>query len=102
MVYFPDAIISSSDEDEDSSREKRIKRGPKKEKLPLKSLKWRRIESNSSRLTESSSENDNEETKTDDEMRMYESPYTEHMVKKIQELPLPHILKRYLDYNREF
>lgn len=69
----------------------------------MKSLKWRRIESGFNRLVaDSSSENDHEEAKADDEMRMYESPYTEYMEKKIQELPLPHILKRYLDFYREF
>ncbi|XP_050313555.1 protein-L-isoaspartate O-methyltransferase domain-containing protein 1-like [Anthonomus grandis grandis] len=34
------------------------------------------------------------------EMRMYQSPYTEYMREKIQELPLPLILKRYLNYYR--
>lgn len=35
-------------------------------------------------------------------MRMYESFYTEFMREKIQQLPLPPILKRYLNFYRDF
>ncbi|KAG5900210.1 hypothetical protein JTB14_008092 [Gonioctena quinquepunctata] len=87
-------FISSSDEDH---QEKRNKRGQKCEHEPRGFLKWRRIESNIHRIVgESSSENDNEEeVKVDNEMRMHQSPYSDRMRAKIQALPLPPILKRY-------
>ncbi|XP_074031779.1 protein-L-isoaspartate O-methyltransferase domain-containing protein 1 isoform X2 [Leptinotarsa decemlineata] len=94
-------IISSS---EDDHQEKRNKRGQSCEHEPRGALKWRRIESNIHRIMDdSSSDNENEEeVKVDNEMRMYQSPYTEHMKTKIQALPLPPILKRYLNYHRDF
>lgn len=60
--------------------------------------------------TDSSSENENKENEIENkvennckmDMRMYESVYTEFMKAKIQELPLPPILKRYLNFYREF
>ncbi|CAH0554528.1 unnamed protein product [Brassicogethes aeneus] len=33
--------------------------------------------------------------------KMYKSPYSEHMKKKIHELPLPFLLKRYLNFYRD-
>ncbi|KAJ8932456.1 hypothetical protein NQ314_014638 [Rhamnusium bicolor] len=91
------------DNDEEQT-EKRNKRGPKTGNETRNGLKWRRIESNIYRFeADSSSENEgDEEIKTDNEMRMYESPYKEHMKAKVQELPLPPILKKYLNFYREF
>lgn len=55
--------------------------------------------------TDSSTETDEEDEEinlSSDGMRMYESPYTEFMREKIQQLPLPPILKRYLNFYRDF
>ncbi|CAG9861923.1 unnamed protein product [Phyllotreta striolata] len=106
---------SSSDDDDDDigedmqsssgddSGQKRTKRAQKSETKSNSSLKWRRIESEIHTMVDSSSENENEEEqKFDDEMKMYKSPYTEHMKSRIQQLPLPTILKSYLNYYREF
>uniref|UniRef100_A0A6P7FGF4 Uncharacterized protein LOC114327769 isoform X2 n=1 Tax=Diabrotica virgifera virgifera TaxID=50390 RepID=A0A6P7FGF4_DIAVI len=97
-----DDIHSSSDDDEDGAhKEKRNKRTQKSENKNLSSLKWRRIETNINTIvTNSSSDNETEEPK-DNEMKMYDSPYTEHIKAKIQQLPLPTCLKRYLNYYRE-
>lgn len=94
--------FSSSDDDEQV--EKRQKRSSKTENGTHSFLKCRRTESGVHRVTaDSSNENEGEEEmKTDNEMRMYESPYTELMKSRIQELPLPPILKKYLSFYREF
>lgn len=93
-------MASSSDEDHREKRNKRVQTSARESRC---ALKWRRIESGIHRIVaDSSSENDNEEAKIDNEMRMYESPYTEHMRAKIQQLPLPTILKRYINFYREF
>ncbi|XP_018564596.1 protein-L-isoaspartate O-methyltransferase domain-containing protein 1 isoform X2 [Anoplophora glabripennis] len=94
--------FSSSEEDEQV--EKRPKRSSKTENAAHSFLKCRRTGLSVQRVAGDSS-NDNEgeeEMKTDNEMRMYESPYTEHVKSKIQELPLPPILKKYLNFYREF
>lgn len=93
--------FSSSDEEQ---VEKRQKRSSKTENGTHSFLKCRRTESGVHRVTaDSSNENEGEEEmKPDNEIRMYESPYTELMKSKIQELPLPPILKKYLNFYREF
>ncbi|CAG9833977.1 unnamed protein product [Diabrotica balteata] len=96
-----DDTHSSSDDEDDAQKEKRNKRTQKSENKNLSSLKWRRIETNINTIvTNSSSDNETEEPK-DNEMKMYDSPYTEHIKAKIQQLPLPTCLKRYLNYYRE-
>ncbi|XP_072392791.1 uncharacterized protein [Diabrotica undecimpunctata] len=96
-----DDIHSSSDDEDGTQKEKRNKRTQKSENKNLSSLKWRRIETNINTIvTNSSSDNETEEPK-DNEMKMYDSPYTEHIKAKIQQLPLPTCLKRYLNYYRE-
>lgn len=94
--------FSTSDEDEQV--EKRQKRSSKTENGAHGFLKCRRTESGVHRFTsDSSNENEGEEEmKVDNEMRMYKSPYTERMKAKIQDLPLPPILKKYLNFYREF
>ncbi|KAF7272627.1 hypothetical protein GWI33_014608 [Rhynchophorus ferrugineus] len=86
--------ISSCDEEQASGSEKRQKRGTR----PIS--KFRRIENNE----DTSSEFDTEEESrfAVSEMKMYQSPFTQHMRAKIQELPLPPILKMYLNYYRDF
>lgn len=95
-----------SSDDESNQNEKRNKRSQDTEnKTSASSLKWRRIESDiQGMFSDSSSDNENEsERKIDDSgMRMYKSPYTEHMKAKIQQLPLPTILKKYINYYRDF
>ncbi|CAH1115477.1 unnamed protein product [Psylliodes chrysocephalus] len=87
----------------DDSGQKRNKRTQKSEKN-ISALKWRRIEADiHTMVADSSSENENEEEpKIDNEMKMYKSPYTDHLKSSIQQLPLPTILKKYLNYYREF
>lgn len=62
-------------------------------------MKWRFV-------TDSSSDNENtqeEESKVpQNEIRTISSPYSSHMRNKIQQLPLPSILKNYLNFYREF
>ncbi|KAJ8911379.1 hypothetical protein NQ315_014210 [Exocentrus adspersus] len=91
--------FSSSDEDEQSKRQKRSSKPENSHNF----LKCRRTDSGAQRLAaDSSNENEaEEEMKADNEMRMYESKYTELMRAKIRELPLPPILKRYLNFYRE-
>lgn len=97
--FFAD-VASSSDDDHREKRNKRVQTSARESRC---ALKWRRIEAGIHRfVADSSSENDNDEAKVDNEMRMYESPYTEHMRAKIQQLPLPTILKRYINFYREF
>lgn len=76
----------------------------KNRKKNISALKWRRIEADiHTMVADSSSENENEEEpKIDNEMKMYKSPYTDHLKSSIQQLPLPTILKKYLNYYREF
>lgn len=51
---------------------------------------------------DTSSDTEEESKQTDNEMKMYQTPFTEHMKAKIQQLPLPPILKKYLNYYRDF
>lgn len=56
-------------------------------------------------ITDSSSDNETapEEAKVvQNEIRTIASPYTAHMKSKIQQLPLPNVLKNYLNFYREF
>ncbi|XP_030754406.1 uncharacterized protein LOC115881164 [Sitophilus oryzae] len=94
-----DAISSCDEEQATSGLEKRQKRGTRRV------AKLRRMDCRSrSHNQDNSSEFDTEEDtkQVDNELKMYQSPFTEHMKAKIQELPLPLILKRYLNYYREF
>ncbi|XP_066145954.1 uncharacterized protein [Euwallacea fornicatus] len=86
--------------DEDYSSEKRYKRGTHTNaNMP----KCRRIEQHHLMESSSSSNSDFEEqlkVATDD-LRVFQSPYTEYMRASIQQLPLPLILKWYLNYYRD-
>ncbi|CAG9819140.1 unnamed protein product [Phaedon cochleariae] len=98
-------VISSSDEDR--HQEKRPKRAQQSDRDPPRSvLKWRRTEAlTAQRFADSDSEREAEgegQRSEEGEMRMYRSPYSEHLKAKIQRLPLPPILKRYLNFYREF
>lgn len=122
-LSFVRKMISSSDDDDDdddeeedadeddgdkqSKRQYKSRRDNKSVLLHKPIIKMRKI-GNYAITTDSSSDNENrdDEHKIDNnskpEMRMYESVYTEFMKAKIQELPLPPILKRYLNFYREF
>lgn len=82
--------MSSSDEDSDHQ-----------EKRKRRTILHNRVVTQLVSYSSSDVENE-EEPKVDNEMRMYESSYTEHMKSKIQNLPLPPILKRYLNFYRKF
>ncbi|KAL1494238.1 hypothetical protein ABEB36_009861 [Hypothenemus hampei] len=47
-------------------------------------------------------DSDSEEEVDCHQMRMYKSPYTKYMQQRIQQLPLPPTLKKYVNYNRDF
>lgn len=68
--------------------------------------KWRRVTLSPNRCISRSSEEfeatHDESSSSREEIRVIQSPYTEHMKRKIQELPLPSILKKYLNFGREF
>lgn len=63
-----------------------------------RSVKWRRVVSEPNMSTDSESEGEDSRN----ERRMYRSRYSIPMKKKIQELPLPQVLKNYVNYNRDF
>lgn len=94
---------SSSDENHE---DRRIKRGSRPHTEVRTGGKWRRITLSSHRFDSvSSSENETgqDEVKTPcNEIRAVASPYTALMKSKIQELPLPPVLKNYLNFYREF
>lgn len=96
-------IESISSEDELDEEERGNKRGSS---VVVSGTKWRRVSVSSGRLVSDSS-TENETTQDEgkvvqDEMRMISSPYASHMRNKIQELPLPSILKNYLNFYRDF
>ncbi|EFA09382.1 protein-L-isoaspartate O-methyltransferase domain-containing protein 1 [Tribolium castaneum] len=100
--------MSSSSDDEQSS--KRCKRGLKEKEKRLSS-KWRKIERvDTPKKCDSDDSSDNDD-KSDSEsdyvdamnrMKMYMSPYSGHMKSKIQQLPLPSNVKKFLNFYREF
>lgn len=94
---------SVDDDDDDDEEERGSKRGSNND---TPGTKWRRVTMSPNRcMSGSSTENDitQEENKSaHDEIRIIPSPYTAHMRKKIQKLPLPSILKSYLNFYREF
>ncbi|XP_044758102.1 protein-L-isoaspartate O-methyltransferase domain-containing protein 1-like isoform X2 [Coccinella septempunctata] len=61
-----------------------------------RSVKWRRVTSEPDMSTDSESEDEIPER------RMYKSRFSIPMKKKIQELPLPQVLKNYVNYHRDF
>lgn len=89
--------------DEIDEEERGSKRGSNNE---TPGAKWRKVTlSPNGAVSGSSTENDTaqEERNSDlDGIRVIQSPYSAHMKRKIQELPLPSILKNYLNYYREF
>ncbi|XP_025837593.1 ABC transporter F family member 4-like [Agrilus planipennis] len=102
---------SSGDDDDDDDDNGR----PKKRTLPLAMAKsggkWRRIdllsssEDNTQEEHEREGENDGNTDRRNcnsNEIRVVSSPYTSLMKNKIQSLPLPQILKNYLNFYREF
>lgn len=97
-------VESNEESAEDIDEEERgSKRGSNNE-TPV--TKWRRVAASPNRcMSGSSTENDTtqDESKSHkNEIRVIRSPYTPYMKKKIQELPLPSILKNYLNFYREF
>ncbi|KAL3274131.1 hypothetical protein HHI36_015545 [Cryptolaemus montrouzieri] len=91
------SYVSTSDEDQS----KRTKRSSKQESQSRP--KWRRIALEPS--FSSSSDTDNEADRNlqgNNEMRMYQSRFSTPMREKIQRLPLPQILKNYLNFYRDF
>lgn len=94
---------SSSDENHD---ERPTKRGSRPHTEVRTGGKWRRVTLSSHRFDSvSSSENEtgqDEVKATSSEIRVVASPYTALMKSKIQELPLPPVLKNYLNFYREF
>ncbi|KAJ8984799.1 hypothetical protein NQ317_003713 [Molorchus minor] len=94
-----DKLDISSSEDEEKIKGKRSKRS--KKKTGPYTLKWRRMDKV---VVDSSSESEGEEEEKaeNSDQTMHESPYTDLMKAKIQELPLPPILKKYLNFYREF
>lgn len=90
---------SSSSTDGQTRRNKRLSK-----QANLRSGKCRRFRTNVSRLYSiSSTDSDHmeEETETNGPI-VVSSPYSVHMRNKIQQLPLPTILKKYLNYYRDF
>lgn len=96
--------VESNESTEELDEEERGSKRGSKDEAP--GTKWRRVTLSQNRcLSGSSTENDttqDESRSVLDEIRVIPSPYTAHMKKKIQELPLPSILKNYLNFYREF
>lgn len=98
-------VDSSSSNDEVEG--KRNKRGPKSNPEVRSGAKWRRICLSAHRLDSYSNSSDSETVQEEpntstNETKVVQSPYTQLMRAKIQELPLPPILKNYLNFYREF
>ncbi|CAH1378524.1 protein-L-isoaspartate O-methyltransferase domain-containing protein 2-like [Tenebrio molitor] len=101
-------LSSSSDDDQDN---KRCKRGLKEKEKKLSS-KWRKIDrvdvpkkysdSEDSTDNEDKSDSESEFVEMMNRKKMYISPYTAHMRNKIQQLPLPSNVKKFLNFYREF
>lgn len=95
-------VESNESTDEFDEEERGNKRGSKDE---APGTKWRKVTVSSNRISGGSTENGTTQDGSrsiQDEIRMIPSPYTAHMKRKIQELPLPSILKNYLNFYREF
>lgn len=106
-VDMVEAISSSSDEEQSN---KRCKRGLKEKEKRLSS-KWRKIDRiDTPKKCDSDDSSDNEDKSDSDRdyldamnrMKMYMSPYSVHMKSKIQQLPLPSNVKKFLNFYREF
>ncbi|KAF5279224.1 hypothetical protein FQR65_LT03472 [Abscondita terminalis] len=90
---------SSSDGNQEEKRNKRIS-GPQK---VVTCGKMRRVTLPNPIFDSSDSEGENaEETMETNEVRTVSSPYTALMKNKINDLPLPTVLKNYLNFYREF
>ncbi|KAI4461399.1 protein-l-isoaspartate o-methyltransferase [Holotrichia oblita] len=102
-----DTMDVDSSSSNDATKGKRNKRGPKNNSEEGSSAKWRRIWLSTHRLDSYSNSSDSEAVQEEanastNEMKIVQSPYTQLMRAKIQELPLPPILKNYLNFYREF
>lgn len=97
--------VESNEEsaDEIDEEERGSKRGSNND---APGTKWRRVTLSPNRcMSGSSTENDTtqDDSKSGhDEIRVIPSLYTGHMKTKIQQLPLPSLLKNYLNFYREF
>lgn len=96
---------SSSNEEVEG---KRNKRGSKNHSEVRSGAKWRRICLSTHQLDSYSNSSDSDTVQdeaspaTVNDAKIVQSPYTKLMRSKIQELPLPTILKNYLNFYREF
>ncbi|KAJ3655677.1 hypothetical protein Zmor_014798 [Zophobas morio] len=106
-VDMVETMSSSSDDDQEN---KRCKRGLK-DKEKRSSSKWRKIDRIDAPKKCDSGESTDNEDKSDSEseyvealhrMKMYVSPYSVHMKSKIQQLPLPSNVKKFLNFYRDF
>lgn len=89
---------SNDSTDEMDEDERGSKRGSEDE---APSTKWRKVTYSQNRCVSGSS-TENESKSARDDIKVIPSPYSVHMKRKIQELPLPSILKNYMNYYREF
>lgn len=90
--------------DDEQLPHKRTKRSSKVRCDQLQSRpKWRRIAVENSDSSDNSSDNETDENiaEENNHWRMYKSRFTEPMRNKIRSLPLPPILKNYLNFYRE-
>lgn len=91
---------SSSNNDGQSKRNKRLS---KQSKLRSKCRRFRTAVGRLYSISSTDSEHMEDEVDLEStEPRVVPSPYTVHMQSKIQNLPLPTILKKYLNYYRDF
>ncbi|XP_045476241.1 protein-L-isoaspartate O-methyltransferase domain-containing protein 2-like isoform X2 [Harmonia axyridis] len=92
MIAYHSRYISVSDLEPLRSAKRSSRQGGSR------SVKWRRVSSDPNMSTDSESDDDQSNT----EYRMYKSCYSIPMKKKIQQLPLPQVLKKYVNCNRDF
>lgn len=98
---------SSSDDDEAERIRKRRKGGEKDKKIDFKWKKFDRVETMENSCDSDSDGNDIESSSEKEKANsyqnmMYQSLYTIHMRNKIQELPLPSNVKKFLNFYRDF
>ncbi|KRT81390.1 hypothetical protein AMK59_5592 [Oryctes borbonicus] len=102
-----DTMDVDSSSSTDGIEGKRNKRGPKNNPEVRSGAKWRRICVSTHRLESYSNSSDSETVQEEantsaNETKIVQSPYTQLTREKIQQLPLPPILKNYLNFYREF
>uniref|UniRef100_A0AAR5QA21 Protein-L-isoaspartate O-methyltransferase domain-containing protein 1 n=3 Tax=Dendroctonus ponderosae TaxID=77166 RepID=A0AAR5QA21_DENPD len=85
-----DAIFSGDEDDVSEKRFKRDSSSEDKEDI-----------ADASNDIDSSSKDEEEIADRSNHIMMYQSLYTPHMVQRIQELPLPPMMKKYLNCNRD-